>query len=68
MCIFVGHFPLPNSDPGECTEKINSWRITESFGNWGYVKKSVDFTELYTKHTYRNVDFTELYSKISRIR
>ena len=37
-------------------EKINSWRITEYFGNWGYEKNSVDFTELYTKHTYRNVE------------
>ena len=46
------------------TEKINSWRITEQFGNREYEKNSVDFTELYTKHTYRNVESKNRFYRI----
>ena len=45
-----GLFPLMLRSV-EYTEKIYSSKITEYFGNWGYEKNLVDFTELYSKIT-----------------
>ena len=54
-------------------EKLCSWRITEEFEKWGYVKiwyilRNSIVNILLTEMSGPAIDFTKLYSKITRVR